>query len=649
MRLAVLLTFCLSGAVFGQDAPKSNNKAVTLCTVGKAKVSTDEFAYLFQKNHQHKKEDFTAAKVEEYLELYVNFKVKVAEALSRGMDTTKSFQQEFDQYREEIKKPYVSEGDELDRLVKEAYQRSKEIVRASNILIMLKADATPADTLAAWNKITEVRKKALAGGDFAELAKEFSEDPSAKGNGGDLGYFSVMEMVYPFETMAYQTKVGEISPIVRTRFGYHIIKVIDHRSSPGEVEVSHIMLLTGKGDDSKARNTAFELSDQLKAGAKWEELCKQYSEDPNTKNNGGRLRQFGLGTFTTSAPEFEKAALALQNPGDISDPIQTPFGWHIIRLEKKFPVPEFKEAQPALTRKIARDDRLQLSKAARISKMKSQFGFLENREVKTKVLTLADSSLMKGKWMPPKVNLDGPLCEVRGKKIAPSEFLTYAESSQTINNQAPKLYMEQLYDKWVERILNVAEEEKLIQEKPEFKSMLNEYREGILLFTIMEQEIWNRASNDSIGQQKFYAANTHKYKAGDRVRARIFSTNSKAILDELKAKIAIGDTLQAKDLKKLKSVSNFRSYEKSESKVIDKTPWAVGLHELELEGIFYLVEVSQLIPPGIKSFEDARANVISDYQDQLEKEWLVVLKNKYPVSINAKAKKAVIQELTAKK
>jgi peptidyl-prolyl cis-trans isomerase SurA len=646
MRIVIFLIFGSVLAVLGQDRPKPQPKNQTLFTAGKATVSTQEFAYLYTKNHQHKPEDFTAAKVEEYLDLYVNFKLKVVEAMNRGMDTTRTFQKEFDQYRGEIKKPYVGEGDDLDRLVKEAYQRTVEIVRVSHILILVKTDASPADTLAAWNKIADLRKRAIGGEDFTTLVKEFSEEPSAKTTGGDLGYFGAMEMVYPFESAAFKTNMGEISPIVKTRFGYHIIKVIDHRAAVGEVEVSHIMILTGKGDDAKARNTIFGVSDHLKSGAKWEEICKEYSEDPNTKNNGGRLRQFGIGTFTASAPEFEKTVFAMKNPGDISDPFQTPFGWHIVRLERKIPVPTFKEAQANLSRRVARDERLQLSKATRLTKLKKQFELSENKENKDWIMSQADS--IQSKTWKKELLASGKgaklLCSVSGKPHTIGLFLQYVrEHSSSNKNLQPQ------YDQWVESLLNKAEEEKLILEKPEFKTMLDEYREGILLFSIMEQEVWNKASNDSLGQRKFYDTHVSQYKAGDRVMARVFATDSKDLISIFKTKVAKGDTITAEDIRKLKSMSNFRAYEKGESKVVDKISWAIGTHEAEFDGMFYLAEVSNLIPPGIKSFEDARASVISDYQDELEKEWVAALKKKYPVSINPKGKKAVIQELTSKK
>jgi peptidyl-prolyl cis-trans isomerase SurA len=408
------------------------------------------------------------------------------------------------------------------------------------------------------------------------------------------------------------------------------------------------MVRTGKGDDAKARNTIFEIQEQIKAGRNWDELCSEFSEDPNTQNNGGRLRPFKKGAFTTAAPEFELTAFSLQKPGDISDPIQTPFGWHIVRLEKKIPIPPFKEVQATLARRISRDERMQISKDARIAEMKRTLNFKENPEVKSAVFSMADSSLQKATWSYAK-DPAGIICTVGDKKYKSKDFFDYVVDNQVKNNTDPKSYMEQLFDKWTERLLNMAEEEKLIKEKPEFKSMIEEYREGILLFTIMEKEVWNKASADSLGQQKFYQSNPDRFKAGNRVHARVFSTDDKKILDDLKDKIARGDTLTPQDLRKLKSVSNFRSYERGESKVTDNISWTIGTHETELDGVYYLCDVDQLLPPGVKLFDEARASIISEYQDQLEKEWLTVLKKKYSVSINTKGKKSVIQELTSKK
>ncbi len=646
-RFLVLL-FCASFSYsFAQtkEAPKS----LPLFTVGKTTVTTDEFLYTYRKNHQNNPQDFTEKKVNEYLDLFVNFKLKVTEAHSRGLDTTTKFTAEFKTYREELKKPYRTEPDALDKLTKETYQRLTEEVNAAHILINIKPDALPVDTLAAFQKAAQIKSRLEAGEDFEKLARELSEDPSAKYNGGDLGYFTAMQMVYPFEDASYRTLVGGISPVVRTRFGYHLIKVKDRKPTRGEVEVSHILLRTGTGNDAKVKNTAFLIYDQLKGGRSWDEVCKEYSEDANTKEAGGRLRPFGVGALA-SVPEFEKIAFSMQQPGEISDPFQSSLGWHIVRLEKKIPLLSYKEMEQALKRRVGRDERLQLSQQALNAKRKKEYLFAEEGAVKEQVFALADSSLTRGKW-----HYQGPaelktqkLFSVQSKSETVSTFINFVLVNQAVNSLTPVAYINQLYEKLVEEKILEAEEEKLKLENPEFKSLLTEYREGILLFEIMETEVWNKASADSVGQKNYYQKNQNQYKAGDRIEARIFSAQEKSVIEEVKNKINRGDSLKDADLRKLKSIQNFRVYEKKENKVIDQISWSAGVHEAEVDGLFYLVEVKRLVPPGIKAFNEARAQVISDYQDSLEKNWVSQLREDYNVKINNKGKKFVLAELTKK-
>jgi peptidyl-prolyl cis-trans isomerase SurA len=229
-----------------------------------------------------------------------------------------------------------------------------------------------------------------------------------------------------------------------------------------------------------------------------------------------------------------------------------------------------------------------------------------------------------------------------------NQFVGFAQKNQKATRLAPRAYAQQLYDEWTEEKIQTAEEEKLKQENPDFKNLLTEYYEGILLFEIMEKEVWNKASEDTVGQKKFYDANKSKYQAGDRVEARYFATNDKKIITETLAKINKGDTLSTADLRKFKSVQNFRTYEKKDSKVMDQVTWASGLHQADVDGLHYLVEIKRLVPPGVKEFNEARAQVIADYQDELEKQWVAGLRQKYSVKINKKGKKAVVAELTKK-
>jgi peptidyl-prolyl cis-trans isomerase SurA len=646
-RLLLLCIVLFPLASFAQSLSKA--KPATLFTVGGTPTSTDEFIYLFKKNHANKAQDFTEAKIDEYLNLFINFKLKIKEAHQRGLDTTAKFDKELKTYRDELKKPYRAEKNVLDKLTKETYDHLTQEIKAAHILVQVKSDASPDDTLKAYNKLADIKKRIEAGESFEKLARELSEDPSAKYNGGSLGYFTAMQMVYPFEAAAYQTKVGEISSIVRTRFGYHIIKVEDKKPSRGEVEVSHILLRAAPGNDAKIKNLIFEIYDQLKNGRSWDELCKEYSEDTNTKNAGGKLRPFGVGTFP-SIPDFESTAFALQNPGDISDPFQTSVGWHIVRLEKKIPMPPYAEVEASLKKRVARDERMKISEEAVLSSRRKLFGLKENSENKKKVMALADSSLLKGKWkFTGSAELKNlPLFTVNNVDTKADEFFRWIERHQSATTMAPVLYINQLYDALVEEKISVAEDEKIIKENPEFQHLLAEYREGILLFEIMEKEIWNKASEDTLSQKKFYKENIAKYAAGDRVEARIFSTSDGAFFEKVKKKIAQADTLTKEDMKKFKSIQNFRNYEKGESKIVDKVNWVPGLQETSIDGVYYLVEIKRLVAPGTKTFEEARAHIISDYQDSLEKSWVAGLKNKYHVAVNKKGKKVVLNELIKK-
>ncbi len=638
MRVGLALALFVTSLGFGQT-PK-----ITLFSVNKVPVYTDEFIYLYKKNHLQPG-DYSEAKISEYLSLYVNFKLKIAEAHKRGYDTTAAFTKEFNSYKSELRKPYEAGTDDVERLTRETYERLKDEVSASHILVLLSADATPADTLAAYKKISEIRKRAVAGEDFAALARENSDDPSAKNNGGDLGFFTALQMVYPFENAAYNTKVGDISPIVKTRFGYHIVKVNNRRPSRGEVEVSHILIRTTKPDDVKARNTIFEVFDQLKGGRPWDELCKEYSEDQRTKDSGGRLKPFDARSMTV--PEFQAVAFSLKEPGQISDPFQSSVGWHIVRLERKIPLPPFGEIEASLKKSVARDERAIITKAVTLEKRKKALGFVEQKDVKRAVMLLADSSLSRGKWVyrGNQPLLNQPLFILNGSRATVREFAHWVTTMQSPVILPPAAAMTQLYEKFVEQRINDEEEKKLMAKNPEYRMLVNEYREGILLFEIMEREVWNKASQDSLGQRAYFEARADSFKAGNRVEAMIFGSPDRELIESIKQKVSRRDTVHEAELKKLKTVVRMRKYEAKESQVIDQVSWVPGLQETVVNNTYYLVDILRLVPPGNLTFEEARPKVIAEYQDVLEKRWLEELRKKYPVVVNNQARASVISQL----
>ena len=644
MRSVISVLLVLGSSMGWSQVLKKKSAEEVLFSVNDQKVLTNEFTYLYKKNHQNEREDYKKEKVEEYLNLFINFKLKVEEARTRGYDTTRAFISEFNGYKEELRRPYLPEGKMLDSLVRLTYNRLTEEVRAAHILIMVKPDAPPQDTLVAFNKIMEVKSKALAGEDFGTLASTYSEDPSAKTNNGDLGYFTAMQMVYSFENAAYSGKPGSVAGPIRTRFGYHLLNIDDRRPSRGEVEVSHIMIRSGK-DDPKSKNLVFEIYDQLKGGVAWEELCSQYSDDTNSKNNGGRLRPFGVGAMA-AAPEFDQVAFSLKQPGDISDPFQTAYGWHIIRLEQKIPLPSFDELAPTLKPRVQRDERVQISKQALIQKLKKEYAFKENETVKSKIFALADSSLTNGDWKITTGSSTEFIFSLKSRNVSGKEFVQYVDSQQRANTQSPYSYILQLYNSFVESVINQVYEDQLVKTNPDYEMLLREYYEGILLFDIMEKEVWNRASEDTLGQKTFFAEVASNYVAGERVLAEIFSSINQENITVLVKAVQGGDTLAIHDLIKERKIRQEKgTFQKADRPVLSKIDWKPGDYSVENSGMYYLVRILEILAPGPMTFEEARASVISDFQNYLEKNWVNQLKKKYSVKINEKGKQSIFKQL----
>ena len=617
-----------------------------LFTVGEEKITAREFEYLFKKNHQNRPSEFSKEGVSNYLDLYIKFKLKVKEAFRQGLDTTKSFQKEFDGYKKDIRRSFEGTADDAERLAEEAYSRLGFEVRASHILLRCDPDALPSDTLAVLKKIEGVKKRILAGEDFGVVARQISEDPSAPSNGGDLGYFSAFEMVYPFESAAFKTPVGQISEPVRTRFGYHLVKVADKRASAGEVEVSHIMIRKN-GEDPAARDKIFDLADKLRAGSRWEDLCKENSDDFSNRDAGGKLPPFKKGTYAQSAPLFEEAALALNTPGEISDPVQTTYGWHLIRLERKIPLAPFSEMKQVLIKRVNKDERMMYTGIRRIEHLKKSFGYFENRQATDRLVDLADSSLLQGTWTykGDPFLYDQVLFIMAGKNFKTNDFVDFVTAVQAPGPGEPRALMRQLINGYVAMQADQLSEEKLLRDNEDYRMLLQEYREGILLFSIMETEVWNKASADTAGQRKFFLDHRDWYKASDRVRAKILGTPDEQAFKSALEKIKNGDSLLASGVRKFRTVSDYRLYEKGDSKVIDSVPWVLGVHSTTLDKMFYLIDIKSLVQPGLKSLDEARASVISDYQDKLEAEWLESLRSRFDVTLNKRVKNSVTRNL----
>jgi peptidyl-prolyl cis-trans isomerase SurA len=458
-----------------------------------------------------------------------------------------------------------------------------------------------------------------------------------------------MQMVFPFEQAAYLTPVGEVSSPVRTQFGYHIVKVLNKQPSRGEVEVSHIMIRTQEGiEDKNAMDRIFDVYDKLQKGVSWEELCEQYSEDPASKEKGGRLRPFGVGAMA-SVPEFQDMAFSLQNKGDISDPVQTQFGWHILRLESKIPLPPFEELKASLTQRVARDERVNISRAALRERMRGEFNFVENADVKSKLLASADDIIAQNSNAIQPLQTE-VLFTMQNKPFTVGAFLAFVKMQpQKQDGITPGQWLSQLLSQFVDRTQIELLEEKVKRESPDYKWLLKEYYEGILLFEIMEKEVWNKAMEDTTGQRKYFNEHAAKYKAGERMAGTIYNGSNKGLLGKLRDMLQSGSD----GVREFLSVNRIRqdsgAFEKKDRIILSKINWSPGVHLTDHNGTAYLVEIQRILPPGPQTFDEARASVISDYQTFLEDSWITELKRKFVVKVEKKAKKRAFDQLIDQK
>jgi peptidyl-prolyl cis-trans isomerase SurA len=531
--LCALLT--LFNCTAEKKVAKSSNtsEASAIVTINTHSTSIEDFKYIYNKNNANTEDAYTKESLENYMDMYVKFKLKVEEAKSLGIDTTSEFKGELAGYRKQLAAPYLNEKKVTDSLIKEAYQRMKEEVRASHILILCDKDASPKDTLIAYNKIKLIRERATKAENFGLLAKEYSEDPSAITNNGDLGYFTALRMVYEFENAAYNTPVNGVSKIVRTKFGYHILKVTGRRPSQGDIQVAHILIRYTSGmsveDSIQAKSKVDEIYKSLQIGESWNELCLEFSEDVNSRAKGGELSWFTTGRMY---PTFENAAFNLKSKGEYCAPIQTPYGWHIIKLIDKKPLGTFEELQPSIRAKVTKDSRSDLNRKVLLARLRKENHLVENDKALKFALLKADSSLLLGYWtFMQNEKYNTTLFSIEKEPFSIAGFYTYVNKNQkAVSNYTPVEYMNKLYTDYVNESLISYEESHLEQKYYDFKMLYQEYYDGILLFDRMETNVWNKSLQDTVGLNKFFKENQSKYTWQDRANATIVSASSKDIL-----------------------------------------------------------------------------------------------------------------------
>jgi peptidyl-prolyl cis-trans isomerase SurA len=653
MRIKFSGLLVLIALFFNVSAQVDNN--ATLMTIAGKPVTVGEFISIYQKNNV-KGETVDKKTMDEYLELFINFKLKVMQAEALGLDTVKAFLDELAGYREQLAKPYFIDEPTLNRLMQEAWEREKLDIRASHVYFRLKPDALPADTLLAYKKAMEAREKILAGETFEKVVMEYSEDPSAKdreatpqhpfmkGNKGDLGYFTVFDMVYPFETVAYTTGVGKISVPVRTDYGFHLIKVTDNIPALGDFTVAHLFLGIPKGatsaDSAKIKARIDSIYHLLQNGAKFEDLVKQASDDKGSAAKGGVLPKRSVNRLM---PEFIAAVSKLQNVGDYTAPVLTPgYGWHIVKLVERKPIGTYDEEKADLKQKVNKDSRAQLIHTAVLNRIKSEYGFTQNLKTRDELYTLVTDSVFVGKWDPSKaLEKHETLFKIGNSTYSQKEFAAYINSKQKKNEKREiHSYVDLMYDEFVDESL-IKYENALLEEKyPEFKALMKEYRDGILLFDLTDQNVWSKAVRDTAGLQAFYMATKNNYMWGQRVEASIYTVKTPAAAQKVKNFIKSGlkdeDILKEinSDSAKLLKIESAK-YSRKDNHFIDTVTWTPGISkDIQVKDGIVFINIKRVIKPEPKQLNEARGLITADYQNYLEKEWIRYLRSRYPLVVS---------------
>jgi len=696
MQLKTLqLIACISFSTVLAQTPATE----TIMTINNRAVLKSEFEAVYRKNNP--KGTSNQKNLNEYVELFSLFKSKVFEAERLGLDTLRSFKNELSGYRRQLAAPYLTDKNTNEQLLREAFERLQTEIRASHILVRIDENALPKDTIEAWTRISLIRnavlgklpttaeiaqyekllkntsevQKLLKGKDsslyhiklnaikslsslysstsdpFHAIAPKTSDDPSVVDNKGDLNYFTAFDMVYPFESSAYNTKTGALSTIVRSKFGYHIIKVEDRRPYRGEIFVAHIMCKFPKNaNDVDRKNARLKLDSialRIKNGARFEDEARRYSDDRQSADRGGQLQPFKSGRY---AKAFEDAAFALEKNEQVSDPVETPFGWHIIKRIELKRSNNYEEIKSELKLKVSKDSRSQMGRKMLIARVKSENNFKAFPKALDEFSKVVDSTFLKATWQAKAAEKLGnkTLFTLGNKAYTQNDFAKYLESQMTFRSTSEIMpIVKQAYVIWENEQIVAFEDAQLEFKNTDFANLYREYRDGILLFDLTDQMVWSRAIKDTLGLKSFFTSNASKYQWDERAEVTIYYCPNEKTASEVRALLKKNTSQKA--LMDKFSKSNIISasevqFLKGENKMLDAAwkPVVLDQNISDSQDKKVLVyHITRIIPKTLKTFGECKGMLTADYQAQLDKDWLEYLKSTYKVSVNQAVLKTI--------
>ena len=653
LLVSACLFFLLATVSSGQgDDP-------VLFSVQNVPVRVSEFTYIYNKNNQDKA-DYSEKSLRDYLDLYVQFKLKVQKSRDMRLDTQPALRSELDGYRRQLAKSYLEDKEVTDKLIRETFDRMQQDVDISHIFVACSKDAKAVDTLKAYNRAMNIARLIQNGKSFDQVAVDSSEDKSAKENRGNLGYITAMlpDGYYALEKAIYQAKPGGIVGPIRSGAGYHIVRVNGFRPARGEMEVAQILLRKGDTPDKNAlqKSRIDSVYAMLASGAKWDDVCAKYSDDKTNAAKGGYVGFFGINRYQKN---FEDAAFALEKDGDYTKPVETSIGWHVIKRVSRRPIGSFETMKRPLSERVKRDSRSEIAKQSIIARIKKDGSFQEYPDALAKwSATQRDSVFLTFKWKP---NPDKPQDVLMrfgaNKTYTVADFEDYAARAGRDRMRGAGMPMgetiQKLYKAWSDEVAMSFEESQLDKKYPEFRSLMREYEDGIMLFEALKINVWDRANTDSVGLEKYFKANlSQKYKWDERAKVSIYTLKSDdpkllAQVRELAAKKSSAAVLKKFNKKAEVLTVMEKTYEKGKNKDLADIWKAGSMTAAKTDAgtkTASFTKVEAILPPSAKLLSEARGYAVADYQDYLEKQWVEELRKAYPVKVDEMVFKTMIKK-----
>ncbi|MCU0472165.1 MAG: peptidylprolyl isomerase [Bacteroidales bacterium] len=614
----------------------------TLVTVAGKDVPAGEFIRMFKKSAEPgKTEDMNS-----YLQQYIVFKLKVSDAIQEGYDTTRAFRTELNGYRNQLAQNYLTDNQTKEKLLQKTYQRSLTEINAWHILVSCPEGAKPEDTLIAWNKASGIRERIIQGESFEQVARGSSDDSSVKVNGGNLGYFTVFQMIMPFEDAAYNLKEGAISQPVRTPYGYHIIKVIDKRASRGKVLIAHIMKASPPGTDEKKAKEAEEainsVYNELQAGGSFSELAKKYSDHKESAAAGGKLNWFGTGEII---PALSEAAFSITDTGKYSKPVHTVYAWHIIKLLDKKNPGSYEETKSYLESKLNQSYLNSLSRKSFVEKLKNEYKFRINQTAYNWFVNNTDTLIIRGKTKYNRSSLpSGYLYSFANQHLTTKEFASYIEKrGSMIVTDDPAYFINRSIDARISDQIITYENSLLENKYPDFRYLMNEFHDGILLFEISGKKVWNRIQEDSTGLRDYYENNKQDFLSKKGIDAKVYTLRSakgekklSSYYKKYSQKPETDYLLKRKFNKENDSILVITEgkWFEGDNPEMDSIKWTKGFQTTKINNYPSIVVINNVIDAEPLPFEAVKGEMMNGYQDYLENEWVKQLKERYNVKID---------------